>query len=146
MAKQIAIPVVAGMIVREGFILLTKKISMHPDTNDRWEFPGGKVENHETLEDAVVREIREELDLDATVRGLVHAQMNEYSFGRAMVAYYACAPMVSISASGLDKLIKVEHTLILLNCVHTLRVLPGTNEAVAELVLRSKMLDDIQLC
>ena len=35
---------------------------------NKWEFPGGKPEANELLEDAVVREIREELGVDIAVR------------------------------------------------------------------------------
>jgi 8-oxo-dGTP diphosphatase len=37
---------------------------------DKWEFPGGKPEENELLEDAIVREIREELGVEITVQRL----------------------------------------------------------------------------
>ena len=35
-----------------------------------WEFPGGKLEINETLEDCILRELKEELDIDAELHSL----------------------------------------------------------------------------
>jgi 8-oxo-dGTP diphosphatase len=58
--------VVAAVIERDGRILIAqrKRTAQHPL---KWEFPGGKVEPHETPEAAVVRELREELGIGAQV-------------------------------------------------------------------------------
>ena len=54
------IPVVAAVIRREGRIFATQR--GYGPYKDGWEFPGGKVEPGETPEQALTREIREELD------------------------------------------------------------------------------------
>jgi 8-oxo-dGTP diphosphatase len=58
--------VVAGVIHRDGMLLIGQRM-----TGDRhalkWEFPGGKVEAGETPKQALVRELREELAIEAVV-------------------------------------------------------------------------------
>jgi len=58
------IVVVAGAVVRAGRLLAARR-SAPPDLAGRWELPGGKVEPGESPERALVRELREELGVEA---------------------------------------------------------------------------------
>ena len=57
------IEVAAAIIVRADRILVCSR-PRGSDLADFWEFPGGKAEPGETLREALVREIREELALE----------------------------------------------------------------------------------
>lgn len=59
------IEVVAAIIRRDDKIFATQR--GYGDWKDWWEFPGGKVEQGETPEEALKREIREELSADISV-------------------------------------------------------------------------------
>lgn len=59
------IHVVAAVIVNEGKVFATQR--GYGEWQGWWEFPGGKMEAGETPEQALVREIREELDAQITV-------------------------------------------------------------------------------
>ena len=62
------IEVVAAIIVRDGKILCVQRAEHEKEyVSLKWEFPGGKVEVGESREEALVREIREELSVDIEV-------------------------------------------------------------------------------
>lgn len=54
------IEVVAAIIIQDDKVFATQR--GYGDFKDGWEFPGGKVEEGETPQEALVREIKEELD------------------------------------------------------------------------------------
>jgi len=55
--------VVAALLRRGDRFLLCRR-PMHKARGGQWEFPGGKVEPGETKQQAIIREIREELNLE----------------------------------------------------------------------------------
>ena len=57
------IKVVAGLILQNNKLLICQR----PNFKDhplKWEFPGGKIKNYETNEEALIREINEELSIN----------------------------------------------------------------------------------
>ncbi len=68
--------VVAAIIYENGKILATQR--GYGDFKDGWEFPGGKVENSETPEHAIVREIEEELKIKIQPEKLVTTVEYDY--------------------------------------------------------------------
>jgi len=72
------IRVVAGVLVDRAGVLVCRRPpgGAHPG---KWEFPGGKVESGETLEQALVREIREELGVEATIGARMRSIVHEYA-------------------------------------------------------------------
>ncbi len=61
--------VVAAIIRRDNKILATQR--GYGEYKDGWEFPGGKINEGETPEEAIAREIKEELDADINVGDLL---------------------------------------------------------------------------
>ncbi|WP_139902817.1 (deoxy)nucleoside triphosphate pyrophosphohydrolase [Clostridium thermarum] len=59
------IEVVAAIIKHDNKILVTRR--GYGEFADMWEFPGGKMEVHETREAALIREIKEELEVDINI-------------------------------------------------------------------------------
>ena len=59
------INVAAAIIIKDGLVFATQR--GYGQFKDGWEFPGGKIETGEAPEEAVVREIREELNTEIVV-------------------------------------------------------------------------------
>ena len=76
------IEVVAAVLVRDGRVFATQR--GYGEFKDKWEFPGGKMEAGEGREEALRREIREELDAEIAVGKLLCTVEYDYpAFHRA---------------------------------------------------------------
>ena len=74
--KMKTIKVVAAIIIHENKIFATQR--GYGEFKDGWEFPGGKIEEGETPQQALVREIWEELDTEIEVGELVETVEYDY--------------------------------------------------------------------
>ena len=70
--------VVAAILEKEGKILLAQRPE-HADQPGMWEFAGGKVEAGETQPEALIRELREELGIEAVPAQYVASHQREVS-------------------------------------------------------------------
>lgn len=70
------IKVVAAIIIDSGKVFATQR--GYGDFQGGWEFPGGKIEDGETPEEALVREIKEELDTEIEVMKLLDTVEYDY--------------------------------------------------------------------
>jgi 8-oxo-dGTP diphosphatase len=82
--------VVAAVVRRGDAILITRRPD-RPGKPGQWEFPGGKVEGGESEEDALRRELCEELGCDAAVGPLLLRHAHSYPELEVDLAFYACA-------------------------------------------------------
>ncbi|EPD70983.1 mutator mutT protein [Corynebacterium pyruviciproducens ATCC BAA-1742] len=87
------LPVVGGAIIRDndGTIeVLCAQRGPGRAMSGYWEFPGGKVEPGETEEEALARELFEELDISVEVRSHVATTPYSYDFGDISLSVYVC--------------------------------------------------------
>lgn len=85
--SQKLIKVVAAAIIRNSKILAVQR-SEQMLLPGMWEFPGGKIELNESPKDALIREIKEELDATIEVLHLVNTAEYDYNFGRVSLTTY----------------------------------------------------------
>ena len=82
------IQVVAAIIVKDGRLFATQR--GYGDYKDWWEFPGGKIEAGETPQQALIREIREELTAEIAVGELIKTIEYDYpAFHLSMDCFWA---------------------------------------------------------
>lgn len=82
------VEVVAAIIIDHYTVFATQR--GYGDFKDGWEFPGGKIQDKETPEEALVREIQEELDVKIKVGSLFKTIEYDYpQFHLSMQCYFA---------------------------------------------------------
>jgi 8-oxo-dGTP diphosphatase len=73
----------AALIMRGGEVLICQRAAGHP-MEFKWEFPGGKIEPGESAEQALVRELEEELGIHAEIGAPITRILHNYRNGGAV--------------------------------------------------------------
>ena len=83
------VKVVAAIIIHENKIFATQR--GYGEFKDGWEFPGGKIEPGETPQEALVREIKEELDIEIEVKDFLETVEYDYPEFHLSMDCFFCA-------------------------------------------------------
>lgn len=83
------IVVTAAVVERGGHFLVTRRLK-GTHLAGTWEFPGGKCEPGESLQDSLIREMREELAVNCTVGAEIFTVSHDYPDRRVELHFFAC--------------------------------------------------------
>ena len=91
MSPPILLVAACALVDADGRVLLAKRPQGKPLAG-LWEFPGGKVEAGETPEAALIRELKEELDIDVTAKCLAPLSFASHSYPEfhLLMPLYVC--------------------------------------------------------
>jgi len=82
-----SIVVTAAVIERDGRLLVTRRLK-GTHLEDHWEFPGGKCDPGETLQACLVRELWEELAVDAIIGDEILSTSHDYPERRVELHFF----------------------------------------------------------
>jgi 8-oxo-dGTP diphosphatase len=81
--------VTCAIVTERNKILVTQRNSSS-DHPLKWEFPGGKLKTDETVEECIIREIREELDIEIEIRQSMVSVNHDYGFKQIELIPFLC--------------------------------------------------------
>ena len=90
-----SIKVAAAVVWRDGRVLLTRRPPGGP-FGLKWEFPGGKLEPGESAEQALVRELSEELGVGSVPQGTLAVETHEYAHGLTVELHFVRCELDSL--------------------------------------------------
>ena len=118
------VEVVAAVILQDGKLFATQR--GYGEWKDWWEFPGGKIESGETPEEALKREIREELATEIEVKELLTTIDYDYSKFHLTMHCYLCT-ILSCQPSLLEH---EDARWLEMNEVNSVRWLPADKDVI----------------
>ena len=127
--KNIYVSVVA-LIDWQGKVLISSR-SENQILHNFWEFPGGKLKTNESPDDAIIREIKEELSLDINKKYLKPISFNTYAYDEfnAIIFFYICRSWKGTPLSNENKKI----LWIEIDKLKNYKLLPGNSKFILEL-------------
>lgn len=81
--------VVCGLVWRDDHLLISRRAAK-THLAGFWEFPGGKLESGESAEQALMRELREEVGVEVGVEDLFHETDFTYPERQVKLRFYTC--------------------------------------------------------
>ncbi len=127
--KNIYVSTIA-LIDWQGKVLISSR-SENQTLPNFWEFPGGKLKTNESPDDAIIREIKEELSLDINKKSLKPISFNTYTYDEfnAIIFFYICRSWNGTPLSNENKKI----LWIEIDKLKNYKLLPGNSKFILEL-------------
>tara|TARA_B100000029_G_scaffold84722_2_gene75379 strand:- start:2926 stop:3339 length:414 start_codon:yes stop_codon:yes gene_type:complete len=128
--KKIIYVSVVALIDWQGKVLISSR-TKKKTLPSYWEFPGGKIKNNEMPEDAIVREVKEELSIEIDKQSLKGFNFNTYSYEKyeIVIFFYICKSWKGTpKASENQKILWVE-----INNLQNYKSLPANKKFISEL-------------
>ena len=126
------IEVVAAVIQRDNRIFATQR--GYGEWKDWWEFPGGKIEDGETPQEALQREIKEELDSEIEVGELIASVEYDYPKFHLTMHCFLC----QVKTGRLTLLEHEAAKWLRLDELNTVKWLPADEEVVDAIKERNR--------
>ncbi len=125
--------VTAAVVIEDGRVLITKR----PEDKKfpgYWEFPGGKVDPGESPQEALTREMLEELDVYIKVERIFDVVYHLYNWGAVLILAYCC----SIEKGAIRNLEVAEHCWACPEELSEFKILPADQPIIERLSIRKK--------
>ena len=136
MKKKIMYVSAVALLDWQAKVLISHRSEDHLVLPNFWEFPGGKIKINENPDDAVVREIKEELSLDIDKKLLKPFSFNTHTYKNVyvddldvVIFFYICRSWKGTPLSNENKKI----LWIEIDKLKNYKLLPGNSKFILEL-------------
>lgn len=127
------IKVVCGLIFDYNNVLICRR-KLEKSLGGYWEFPGGKIENDEFYEDALTRELKEELDLEVEIDSHFLSNIHHYENSTIELISFLCrGKRRELKSTDHDKIEWVKYNDLL-----------EWNLAPADIPIAKKLIEDLE--